>query len=51
MKTDFQHKHNVVYYGKCPNEGYKDGYFGETKGRIVERVIDHRTRSGDSQIS
>ena len=23
-KTDFQHKHNVVYYGKCPNEGCKD---------------------------
>ena len=23
-KTDFQHKHYVVYYGKCPNEGCKD---------------------------
>ena len=23
-KTDFQHKHNVVYFGKCPNEGWKD---------------------------
>ena len=30
-KTDFQHKHNVLYYGKCSNEGCKDDYVGETK--------------------
>ena len=33
-KTDFQHKHNVLYYGKCSNEGCKDDYVGETKGAL-----------------
>ena len=43
-KADLQHKHNVVYYGKCPNEGCKDGYVGETKRRIVEKFKDHNNK-------
>ena len=34
-KADFQHKHNVIYCCKCPNEGCKGGYVRETKRRIV----------------
>ena len=43
-KTDFQHKDNVVYYGKCPNEGCKDDYVGETKRCIVERIRGHNSK-------
>ena len=25
-KTGFQHRYNIVYYGKCPSEGCKDDY-------------------------
>ena len=49
-KTDFQHKHNVVYYGKCPNEGCKDDYVGETKRRIVERIKDHNSKDNSSHL-
>ena len=49
-KTDFQHKHNVVYYGKCPNEGWKDDYVGETKRCIVERIKDHNSKDSSSHL-
>ena len=49
-KTDFQHKHNVVYYGKCPDEGCKDNYVGETKRRIVERIKDHNSKDNSSHL-
>ena len=49
-KTYFQHKHNVVYYGKCPNEGYKDDYVGETKKCIVERIKDRKSKDNSSHL-
>ena len=49
-KTYFQHKHNVVYYGKCPNEGCKDDYVGKTKRRIVERIKDHNSKDNSSHL-
>ena len=49
-KTDFQHKRNVVYYGKCPNEGCKDDYVGETKRCIVERIKDHNSKDSSSHL-
>ena len=49
-KTDFQYKHHVMYYGKCPNEGCKDDYVGETKRRIVERIKDHNSKDNCSHL-
>ena len=49
-KTDFQHKHNVVYYGKCPSEGCKDDYVRETKRRIVQRIKDHNSKQNSSHF-
>ena len=48
-KTDFQHKHNV-YYGKCLNEGCKDGYIGETERCIVERIKGHSSKDNSSHL-
>ena len=49
-KTDFQHKHDVVYSGKCRNEECKDGYVGEIKRRIVERIKDHNSKDNSSHL-
>ena len=49
-KTDFQHKHNVVYYGKCPNEACTDDYVDETKRRTVERIKDHNSKDNSSHL-
>ena len=49
-KTDFHHRHNVGYYGKCPSEGSKDNYAGETKRRIVERIKDHNSEDNSSYL-
>ena len=49
-KTDFQHKHNFVYYGKCLNEGCKDDYVEETKRRIVKIIRDHNGKDNSSHL-
>ena len=49
-KTDFQHKNNVVYHSKYPNEGCHENYIGETNRRIVERIQDHNSRDKNSQL-
>ena len=36
----FEHKHDVIYYGKCPAESCVDDYIGETARRVNERIID-----------
>ena len=42
---NFQHRHNVVQYGKCPSEGCKNDYIGETESRIVERIKYHNNKN------
>ena len=49
-KTDFQYKHNIVYYGNFPNEECKDDYVGETKRRIVETIKDHNSKDNSSNL-
>ena len=39
-KTKDQHKHDLVYYSKCP-ETCKEDYLGENGSRIIERLADH----------
>ena len=49
-KVTFEHKHNLVYYGKCPEKECKDDYIGETDRRIRERIIDHNKRDKSSHL-
>ena len=40
-KTKDQHKHELVYYSKCPEPTCNEDYLGETGRRIIERSADH----------
>ena len=41
-KTPQIHKHDLVYYVKCPDQSYNHDYLGEkTVRRIIERTADH----------
>ena len=35
-QTIFEHKHNLIYHGKCPAENCVDDYIGETARRVNE---------------
>ena len=37
-KTKFEHIHDVIYYGTCPETMCNDNYIGEAKRQIFERV-------------
>ena len=39
--TKYEHKNDVVYFGKCPEQNCTDNYLGESAGRISEHIIDH----------
>ena len=39
-RTKFEHKHDVIYFGKCPEQSCTDNYLGESARRISERIID-----------
>lgn len=43
-KTNFDHKHDVIYPGTCPETTYNDNHVGEAKRRIFERVKEHNGR-------
>ena len=40
-RTKFEHKHDVIYFGKCPEKNLTDNYLGESERRISERTINH----------
>ena len=40
-KVNEKHKHNIIYYKKCPEAICTEDYLGETGCRIIERVFDH----------
>ena len=46
----FEHKHNVICYGKCPAENCVDDYIGETAHRVNERIVDHTGRDTNSHL-
>ena len=48
-KTKFEHKHDVIYLGTCP-EMCNDNYIGEVKQRISERVKDCNRRGIKSHL-
>ena len=39
--TKNQHKHDLIYYSKCPEPICDKDYLGETGRRIIERAADH----------
>ena len=49
-KTKFEHRNDIVYLCKCPEINCKQTYIGETKRRIIERVIDHNKRDKNSHV-
>ena len=40
-KTKDRHKHDLVYYSKCPKSTCNEDYLGETGRIIIERSADH----------
>ena len=40
-KTKFEHRHDVIYFGTCPEAMCNDNYIGEAKWGIFERVKGH----------
>ena len=42
--TKFEHKHDVIYFGKCPEQNCTDNYLGESARRVSEGIIDHGGR-------
>ena len=49
-QTIFQHKHDVIYHGKCPAENCVDDYIGETARRVNERIVDHTGKDTNSHL-
>ena len=47
-QTKFEHRNDVVYCCKCPENNCDDFYIGETDRRISERIIDHNKRDKNS---
>ena len=43
-QSKFDHQHDVVYYGDCPNETCRVNCIGESGRRISERIKDHNGR-------
>ena len=48
--VNFEHKHDLVYHGKCPANNYKDDYLCETVRYISERIMDHNGRDVNSHL-
>ena len=49
-RTKFEHRHNVVYFSRCPKATCNDIYVGETDRRIKERIMDHNKRDKSSHL-
>ena len=49
-KTKFEHRNDVVYWCKCPENDCNDFYIGETARRISETIINHNKRDKNSHL-
>ena len=49
-KTAQIHKHDLVYYVKCPDQPCNQDYLGETGRRIIERTADHSGKDKRSHL-
>ena len=48
--TKNQHKHDLIYYSKCPEPICDKDYLGETGRRIIERAADHCRKDKQSHL-
>ena len=48
--TNKEHKHDLVYRVKCPEETCNDTYNGETGRRLVERIDKLRGKEKNSHV-
>ena len=46
----FNHEHDIVYYGKCPDESCPHDYVGESGRRVLERVKNYNGRDNSCHI-
>ena len=46
----FEHKHDLIYLGKCSRENCVDDWFGKTARRINEKIVDHTVRDTNSHL-
>ena len=49
-KTIFEHNHDVVHLGTCPDNNCSDNYVGESARRISERIFDHSGKDQNSLL-
>ena len=49
-QTKFEHKHDIIYLGTCPEDNCSENYIGERGHQISERIIDHNGRDQKSSI-
>ena len=49
-KTKFEHKHNVIYFRRCPEMTCNDNNIGEAKQQIFKRVKDDNGRDFSSHL-
>ena len=49
-QTIFEHKHDVIYHGKCSAKNCVDNYIGETARGVNERTVDHTGRDTNSYL-
>ena len=49
-KTKDRHKHDLVYYSKCPEPTCNEDCLGETGRRIIERSADHCGKDKQSHL-
>ena len=48
--TKKEHKHDLVYSVKCPEETCNETYNGETGRRLVEPIDEHREKDKNSHV-
>ena len=49
-QTIFEHKHDIIFHGKCPAENCVDDYTGGTALKVNERIVDHAGRDTNSHL-
>ena len=49
-RTKFEHKHDVIYFGKCPEQNCTNNYLDESARRISEWIRDYGGRDQKSYL-
>ena len=49
-QTKFEHRSNLIYNGKCPENHIKENDVAEVERQILERITDHNKRYTNSHL-